>query len=61
MFHTNHGIYTMDAAGRNVMQITVQQRRRAWDHVALSPDGLRVVANYWDAGNGDANIPKFLR
>jgi len=60
MFHTNHRIYTMDAADRNVMQITVQQGR-AWDHVTLSPDGLRVVANYWDAGNGDANIPKFLR
>ena len=50
----------MDAAGRNVMQITVQQGR-GWDRVALSLDGLRVVPNYWDAGNGDANIPKFLR
>ena len=60
MFHTNPRVYTMDAAGRNVMQITVQQGR-GWDRVALSLDGLRVVPNYWDAGNGEANIPKFLR
>ena len=43
-------IYTMDAAGGNITQITFQQGR-AWDHVALSPDGLRVVANYWENGH----------
>ena len=50
IFHTNQMIYTMDTAGGNITQITFQQGR-AWDHVALSPDGLRVVANYWEDGH----------
>lgn len=49
IFHTNQTIYTMDSAGGNITQITFQQGG-AWDHVALSPDRLRVVANYYVNG-----------
>lgn len=37
------------------MQITVQQAG-SLDRAARSPNGLRVVANYWDA-----SISKFFR
>jgi len=50
IFHTNQMIYTMDSAGGNITQISFQQGR-AWDHVSLSRDGLRVVANYWEDGH----------
>jgi len=50
IFHTHQMIYTMDSAGGNIKQITFEQGR-AWDHVSLSPDRLRVVANYWENGH----------
>ncbi len=49
------------------------QQARGRDRVSLSPDGLRVVANYWEDGhsklvntahvriNSDANIQRILR
>jgi Tol biopolymer transport system component len=49
VFHTNQVIYTMDAAGGNITQITFNQGR-ALDHVAVSPDRLRVVASYQVSG-----------
>ncbi len=49
VFHTNQMIFTMDSRGRNITQITFEQGR-AWDHVALSPDRSKVVANYYVNG-----------
>lgn len=46
VFHTNQVIYTMDAAGGNITQITFNQGR-VLDHVAVSPDRKRVVASYF--------------
>jgi Tol biopolymer transport system component len=50
IFHTNQMIYTMNSAGGNITKITFQQGR-AWDHVSLSPDRSKVVANYWENGH----------
>ncbi len=50
IFHTNQMIYSMDSAGANITQVTFQQGR-AWDHVSLSPDRSKVVANYWQGGH----------
>lgn len=49
IFHTNQMIYAMNSAGGNITQITFSQGR-AWNHVALSPDRSKVVANYYVNG-----------
>jgi Tol biopolymer transport system component len=46
VFHANELIYVMDATGGNITQITFD-RGRHFEHVAVSHDRRRIVANYF--------------
>jgi Tol biopolymer transport system component len=46
VFHDDQLIYVMDAAGENITQITFD-RGRHFEHVAVSHDRRRIVANYF--------------
>ncbi len=46
VFHHNELIYVMDSTGGNITQITFD-RGRHFEHVAVSHDRKRVVANYF--------------
>ncbi|MEO5740633.1 MAG: hypothetical protein ABIS29_08575 [Vicinamibacterales bacterium] len=46
VYHHHQLIYVMDATGGNITQITFDKGRNL-EHVAVSPDGKRVVGSYF--------------
>jgi hypothetical protein len=59
IYHQNNFIYAMDENGGGVTQITFDNSRTL-EHVAISYDRTKIVANYWHTGNFNPSASKIL-